>query len=148
MTGHSGNTLSVNDPGFNQGSYDLSEVVAAGVYHRTGAASLQSPKPELLTLESFPIYKQCDSRWGSHHIGTSSKTICQVGCLMSSVSMVLKGFGKKLDGQESTPDSLNEWLKKNGGYASGDLFVWSAIDKLGFSFVTNSCPRSEVISKF
>jgi len=47
---------------------------------------------------SFPLYKQCDSRWGSHRIGSSSKTICQVGCLMSSVSMVLDGIGAKIDG--------------------------------------------------
>lgn len=53
---------------------------------------------------------------------------------MSSVSMVLKGYGKSLDGKESDPDTLNNWLKNHGGYASGDLFVWSAIDRLGFSF--------------
>jgi len=32
MTSYSGTTLSVNDPGFNQATYDLSDVVGAGVY--------------------------------------------------------------------------------------------------------------------
>jgi len=35
MTGHSGNTLHVNDPGFSVSSYNLNDVVAAGVYKRT-----------------------------------------------------------------------------------------------------------------
>lgn len=32
MTGHSGHTLHVNDPGFPDTSYALSDVVQAGVY--------------------------------------------------------------------------------------------------------------------
>lgn len=39
MTGHSGNTLHVNDPGFSVSSYDLSDVVAAGVYRHTALKS-------------------------------------------------------------------------------------------------------------
>lgn len=78
---------------------------------------------------SYPLYKQCDSKWGSNHIGTSSKTICQVGCLMSSASMALAGTGHSYN-----PGTLNTWLKANGGYASGDLFVWSAINKLGLTY--------------
>jgi len=41
MTGYSGNTLHVNDPGFNTDNYDISDVVAAGVYVRTGRALLK-----------------------------------------------------------------------------------------------------------
>jgi ABC-type bacteriocin/lantibiotic exporter with double-glycine peptidase domain len=78
---------------------------------------------------SYPLYKQCDSKWGSQHIGTSSKTICQVGCLMSSASMALAGTGHSYN-----PGTLNTWLKSNGGYASGDLFVWTAINKLGLTY--------------
>jgi len=97
---------------------------------------------------SFPLFKQCDSRWGSHRIGTSSKTICQVGCLMTSVSMVLNGMGKSINGKKMNPDVLNNYLTKNGGYVSGDEFVWSKVDSFGLKFITNSCPRSQVISKF
>lgn len=79
---------------------------------------------------NYPMYKQCDSKWGSEILGTGSKTICQAGCLMSSAAMALKGHGKNYD-----PHSLNQWLKSNGGYASGNLFVWASINKLGFSFI-------------
>jgi hypothetical protein len=42
---------------------------------------------------NFPMYKQCDAKWGSQALGTSSKTICQAGCLMSSAAMALTGTG-------------------------------------------------------
>jgi len=41
MTGYSGDTLYVNDPGFNTGSYAVSDVVAAGVYVHSGRLLLK-----------------------------------------------------------------------------------------------------------
>lgn len=70
---------------------------------------------------SYPLYKQCDSRWANEMINT--KTICQVGCLMSSMAEALTGHGKTINGGEINPHTFNEWLKKNGGY-SGNSFVW------------------------
>ncbi len=78
---------------------------------------------------SYPLYSQCDSKWANDKMGTSSKTICQIGCLMSSASMALAGTGKSYN-----PGTLNKWLTSNGGYASGNLFVWASINKLGLSF--------------
>lgn len=84
----------------------------------------------LSSCRSYPTYKQCDSRWGSEQLGTSSNTICKAGCLMSSVSMALAGIGKSYN-----PGSLNTWLKGHGGYVSGDLFVWGSVNSLGLSYV-------------
>lgn len=78
---------------------------------------------------SYPLYKQCDSRWGSNQLGTSSNTICKAGCLMSSAAMALSGVGHNYN-----PGTLNSWLKSNGGYVSGDLFVWTAINKIGLTY--------------
>ena len=78
---------------------------------------------------SYPLYKQCDSRWGNERLGTSSKTICQAGCLMSSAAMALTGCGHTY-----TPSTLNTWLTHNGGYVGGDGYVWAAIDKLGLTY--------------
>lgn len=58
-----------------------------------------------------------------------TKTICQVGCLMSSTAMGLAGTQipiiqsiKTKFHINSTPKSLNEWLKNNNGYdGSNDL---------------------------
>jgi hypothetical protein len=84
----------------------------------------------LVSSRSYPTYKQCDAKWGSEQLGTSSNTICKAGCLMSSVSMALAGCGKGYN-----PSSLNTWLKGHGGYVSGDLFVWGAVNSLGLSYV-------------
>ncbi|EGG15825.1 ENTH/VHS domain-containing protein [Cavenderia fasciculata] len=73
----------------------------------------------------YPLYKQCDSRWANNEmIGT---TICQVGCLMSSISMSLAGKGVLIDGQLSTPASLNQWLLGNQGYNSNSDLIESQI---------------------
>jgi hypothetical protein len=87
----------------------------------------------------YPLYKQCDSRWKNDKMGT--KTICQVGCLMSSVSMAISHNGRKIDGSSSTPKSLNAWLKKHGGY-SGNLFVWGSVKSLGLCYV-NKAPKPQ-----
>jgi hypothetical protein len=79
---------------------------------------------------TYPLYKQCDSKWGSEQLGTSSDTICKAGCLMSSVAMALAGIGKSYN-----PSTLNTWLKGHGGYVSGDLFVWASVNPLGLSYV-------------
>lgn len=83
----------------------------------------------LACARSYPLYKQCDSRWGNEILGTSTNTICKAGCLMSSVSMALAGTGHNYN-----PSSLNTWLKDHGGYASGDLLVWAAVNPLGLVF--------------
>lgn len=86
----------------------------------------------LVTLalsRSYPMYKQCDSQWGSQQLGTSSNTICKAGCLMSSAAMALAGTGHSYN-----PSTLNAWLKSHGGYVSGDLFVWGSINSLGLTF--------------
>ena len=101
-----------------------------------------------LTAATYPLYKQCDARWKADQLGTSSKTICQAGCLMSSVSMVLADCGKTIDGATTTPKNFNTWLKHNGGYASGDLFVWGSVSKLGLSFVTKTSTHSQIESYF
>lgn len=79
---------------------------------------------------NYPMFKQCDPKWGSERLGTSSNTICSAGCLMSSVSMALAGTG-----HDYNPSTLNAWLTNNGGYVSGDLFVWASVNPLGLTFL-------------
>jgi hypothetical protein len=78
---------------------------------------------------NYPLYKQCDNAWRNEQLGTSSNTICSAGCLMSSTAMALAGTGHSFN-----PSTLNAWLKTHGGYVSGDLMVWGAINSLGLTF--------------
>ena len=82
------------------------------------------------STRSYPLYKQCDSKWANEQLGTSSNTICKAGCAMSSLAMGLSGIGKNYN-----PSSLNAWLKGHGGYVSGDLLVWGSVTSLGLSFI-------------
>jgi len=78
----------------------------------------------------YASYKQCDSKWGDLQLGTSTNTICHAGCAMTSVAMFLQTSGNNL-----TPLQLNEYLISNGGYASKDLLIWSAVDsQFGVTF--------------
>lgn len=83
----------------------------------------------LLLARKYPLFSQCDSQWANDRVGTSDRTICQIGCLMTSAAMALAGTGKSYN-----PKTLNVWLTNNGGYANKNLFVWASINKLGLTF--------------
>ena len=70
-------------------------------------------------------------------------TICQVGGLVSSVSMVLHSRGIMIDGQEATPTTLNTWLKRNGGYI-GNQLNWISLDALGIKFTHETFNHTEM----
>lgn len=71
-----------------------------------------------------PQWKQYDSKWGSNVMQT--KTIKQVGCLMTSVSILLKMTG--LTDSNFNPAVMNSYLKSHGGYVNGNNFVWASTD--------------------
>lgn len=78
--------------------------------------------------KNYPLFKQCNSSWGNDVMEV--QTICEVGCLMSSVSMAINGFGIPIDGQVSDPGVLNHWLQKNGGYVDGDDLDEAVVPKI------------------
>lgn len=79
------------------------------------------------------LYKQCGESWSNDELGTAAGvTICDAGCAMSSVSMILRTKGANVN-----PGTLNSWLRNNGGYVSGDLLVWSAPNAFGVAKMTN-----------
>jgi hypothetical protein len=88
---------------------------------------IKSAGNETVTNYGWTEYKQCDSRWANYQLGGCVGTsICNAGCAMSSVAMILQTKGASKD-----PHTLNDWLNGNGGYASGCNIVWASVDKLG-----------------
>lgn len=69
-------------------------------------------------------YSQRDPRWKDKKLGNSSSTLGYFGCAVGSVAMLLSGHGYKED-----PDSLNEKLKKSGGFM-GAAIVWAAVNNI------------------
>ena len=62
-------------------------------------------------LTSYPLYLQCDTRWGSDMMGVKGNgeraTICAEGCAMSCVSMALAGLDIKVANMTANPQNLN-----------------------------------------
>jgi hypothetical protein len=108
---------------------------------RPTSGSSSSSSSGTCSTRSYPLFKQCDGSWGSTMIST--KTVCKVGCLMSSVSMALNGLGKSVNGQSANPGTLNAYLKANGGY-SGNLFVWGAASRLGLRYEGQSTTSTSI----
>ncbi|HOZ01266.1 MAG TPA: hypothetical protein PLG20_05585 [Candidatus Syntrophosphaera sp.] len=72
------------------------------------------------TAETFPWYSQGDQRWDGKRLGLSGDSIGNSGCVLSCLSMLLNA---EASNPRITPDILNDWLRKNGGFA-GSLMRW------------------------
>lgn len=74
----------------------------------------------------YASWKQGDPAWGNIIIGTSGQTIRQIGCLATSVAILIakSGVATTVDG-DFNPGSFVEKLNATGGFSGGN-FVWSA----------------------
>ena len=62
--------------------------------------------------------------------------------------MVLRGCGITIGGQTATPGTLNRWLGTNGGYVSGNSFVWGSVGSLGLSYVGQTSSATDIRTHF
>lgn len=70
-------------------------------------------------------FSQNDPAWKSDKHGTSSSTIGATGCTITALTMQLVSIG-----YNETPKTVDDKLTANGGYASGNLIIWQAINKI------------------
>jgi hypothetical protein len=77
----------------------------------------------------YPLFDQCNSTYGGDIMEPPS-TICEVGCLMSSVAMALNGRMISLPTAEADPGSLNKWLRNNGGYTNSSALEETVVPKI------------------
>ena len=66
-----------------------------------------------------PLYLQGDDKWADDHLGTSPRTMAQVGCAVTSAAMIMKFYGLDTD-----PGRLNTFLLANGGYDENNDLRW------------------------
>jgi hypothetical protein len=86
---------------------------------------------------NFSWFSQNDSRWKKTKLGNSRSSIGSSGCVVSCLSMLLNA---EASNPRVTPDRLNEWLRKNGGFA-GNLMRWQVpgqIDGSGYGLELQS----------
>ena len=66
-----------------------------------------------------------------------TKTICDVGCLMSSTAMGLAGTNIPIRAHlQSNPKTLNEWLKLNDGYDDSNDLIETQVPLIDPSRIT------------
>jgi len=95
------------------------------------------PQGELIQNKQMPdgwvLYKQCGESWSNEELGTAAGvTICDAGCAMSSVAMILKTKGTDVN-----PGTLNSWLRNHNGYEGGDELMWASVDAFGTAKMYN-----------
>jgi len=93
---------------------------------------------------NYPHYSQGDGRWNTEHLGFSEKSIKSKGCLVSSVASMIAGQGGTINGAAPNPSTMNQWLKKNNGFANGNDFNWEAVNSLGYKFEGKQTSRSSI----
>ena len=82
-----------------------------------------------ISINTYPLYKQCDNRWRNDLMGNSGRTLCQDGCAISSVAMALTGIGNTY-----TPKTLNQYYTNNNYYVNGNLIDWTKVNGLGLIY--------------
>lgn len=97
-----------------------------------------------LSAGNFSWFSQNDSRWNSERLGSSRSSIGNSGCVLSCLAMLLN---TEASNTRMTPDRLNDWLRRNGGFA-GNNMRWQIpgeIDGSGFGLelVSQSARRND-----
>lgn len=65
------------------------------------------------------VFSQRDPRWSNKKLGTSASTLGLEGCLITSMAMLCRYFGKDTD-----PERLNASLVAVGGFQDKILYKW------------------------
>lgn len=82
----------------------------------------------------YANWKQYEGSWISIQMGNSGKTIKQIGCLVTSVSMQIARSGVQTNIQDFNPGTFVQFLNSHGGFVSGGNFVWGAATQAAPSF--------------
>ena len=85
----------------------------------------------------FINWKQTDEAWKNTPIGTSGKTLGQIGCLATSISILIERSGAGKTIVPFTPQTFVQKMNENGGFDSNGNLQYGAITKFipSFSYV-------------
>ena len=76
----------------------------------------------------YTSWRQCDSKWGIIHLGSSNYTICSAGCAATSVAIQIARSGVPISNSLNgnlNPGSFVLLMNKTGGFTSGGSFYWA-----------------------
>lgn len=82
----------------------------------------------------YASWKQYEGPWTTIQLGNSGQNIRQIGCLVTSVAMLIAKSGVDTVIDDFNPGTFVEHLNKNGGFAGGGNFVWSSVSSAAPTF--------------
>ena len=85
----------------------------------------------------YTNWRQYDSSWANVRIGNTSSTIKDIGCLVTSVAILIKKAGVSSSINPFNPGTFVEALNKNGGFDEFGNLQYATISKVvpNFKFV-------------
>ncbi len=114
-------------------TYEIDSIHIAVSLRPRGISAL-----EAVSLPKF-FFSQLDSRWADKKVGSSGKTIKQIGCAMTSVTMAAASKMTNV-----TPLTMNAYLSSSsvGGYTNDGNIYWAKPQGFqptsGFKFIGTS----------
>ena len=84
-------------------------------------------------------WRQGDPSWSNVRIGNTNSTVGRIGCLVTSIAILIEKSGANTTISPFNPGTFVEALNKNGGFDSGGNLQYAAVNKAvpGFSYVGN-----------
>lgn len=84
-------------------------------------------------------WRQGDPSWSNVRIGNTSSTIGRIGCLVTSISILIEKSGVNTTISPFNPGTFVEALNKNGGFDGDGNLQYAAVSKAvpGFKYVGN-----------
>ncbi len=91
------------------------------------------------------VWKQYDTTWGNIPVGSSNMT--SIGCLITSVSMLIARSGTKITNlpsgyTEFNPGAFVTSIKAHGGVTSGGAFTWTGFSDIAPNWRAADSPVS------
>ena len=87
-----------------------------------------------ISTGEFASWKQGDPQWGGVPMGSSGKTVSQIGCLVTSISMLVAKSGVPTNVNPWNPGTFVQFLNQHGGINSGGNYVWASVTQAAPSF--------------
>ena len=114
---------SYNSGSHNFGATDIKKTACSG----EGSSSCAS-------TGDFANWKQGDPQWASVPMGSSGRSLSQIGCLVTSVSMLIAKSGVPVEISPFNPGTFVQFLNEHGGINSGGNFIWGVATQVAPSF--------------
>lgn len=112
------------------GEYDIEgDMLNQGEVSENQEGNIQKP-----AVGDFRSWTQCKQSWSSMTVPNSSKNMCQIGCLITSISMQIARSGTVI-----TTESLDPGIAvKKFNFASGGNLYWNSVRNLAPNFLYKS----------